>query len=94
LREESEKQRGHVVQGKWARFPRKFFCEFLAEIFFYCGRLYYTDPYSPYDSVQSYGFGIEIEVIFGTIFEDFFRFSVAIFGPYRTIRTMNYGHEK
>jgi hypothetical protein len=37
---------------------------FYAKIFFCCGRSYCMDPYSPYDYVQSiqlYGFGMEIE---------------------------------
>jgi hypothetical protein len=59
------------------------FCEFLAEIFFCYGRSYCMDPYSPYDyvqSVQSYRFGIEIEVIFDTVFKAIFRFLVVVFG--------------
>jgi hypothetical protein len=31
---------------------------------------------------------------FGTVFEAIFIFSVAIFGPYETIRIVDYGHEK
>jgi hypothetical protein len=41
-------------------------CEFLAEIFFCCGRSYCTDPY---DSVQLYEFGHENRCISGMIFE-------------------------
>jgi hypothetical protein len=47
-----------------------------------------------YDSVQPDGFGTKIEAIFGTVFEAVFRFSVVVFGPYRTVRTSVYGHEK
>jgi hypothetical protein len=53
--------------------------------------------YSSYDSVmfvQPYGFGREIEAIFGTIFKAVFRFSVAVFGPYGIVRTTDCEHEK
>jgi hypothetical protein len=52
------------------------------------------DPYSSYDSVQSYGIGTEIEAIFGSIFEAIFRFSVVVFGAYGTVRTVDCGHRK
>jgi hypothetical protein len=55
------------------------------------------DPYIPYDSVQSvqpYRFGMEIEAIFGTVFGAIFSFSVVVFGPYGTVRTVDCGHEK
>jgi hypothetical protein len=47
-----------------------FFCEFLAEIFFCCGRTYCTDPYNLYksiQSIQSYGFGTKIEKVWAQI---------------------------
>jgi hypothetical protein len=37
---------------------------------------------------------MEIEVIFGTIFEAIFKFSVVVFGLYETVRTVNCGHGK
>jgi hypothetical protein len=46
------------------------------------------DLYSPYR------FGMEIEAIFGTEIEAIFRFSVAVFGPYGIVRTVDYGHGK
>jgi hypothetical protein len=61
----------------------KIYVNFLAEIFFCCGMPYCTDPYSLYDSLQSvqpYGFGMEIEANFGTVFEAIFRFSVVVLG--------------
>jgi hypothetical protein len=67
---------------------------FWPKFFFCCGRSYCTDPYSPYGYVQSYGFGTEIEAIFGTVLEAIFRFSVVVFGPYETVRTVDCGHEK
>jgi hypothetical protein len=72
-------------------FEKKILRVFEAEIFFCCGRSYCTDPY---DSVQTYRFGKEIKVIFGTIFAVVFRLSVAVFGPYRTVRSCDCGHEK
>jgi hypothetical protein len=94
LREKSEQQRGHIFRGKWEQFPRKIFCDFWPNFFFCCGRPHCTDPYSLYDSVEPYGFGMEIEVIFGTIFEAIFRFSMAVCGSYGTVRTVDCGHEK
>jgi hypothetical protein len=54
-----------------------FFCEFLAEIFFCCGRPYCTDPYSP---VQPYRFGTKIEEISGMDFEADFCFCSLFLG--------------
>jgi hypothetical protein len=82
LRKESEQQRGHVFRGKWAQFLRKN----LVKIFFCCGRPYCTNPYSPY------GFGTEIEAILGTVFKAIFRFSMVVFGPYKTVRTADCGY--
>ena len=41
-----------------------------------------------------YRFGTEIEAFFGMVFEAIFRFLVAGFGPYGTVRTVDCGHEK
>jgi hypothetical protein len=82
LREESEQQRGHVL--------RKIFCEFLRPKYFSAvgGRTVRIR------TVCTYGFGMEIEAIFGTVFEAVFRFSVGFFGPYGTVRTSDCGHGK
>jgi hypothetical protein len=52
------------------------------------GSVQSVHPYSPYR------FGTEIEAIFGTVFEAIFRFSVVVFGPYGTVRTVDCGHGK
>jgi hypothetical protein len=44
--------------------------------------------------VQPYGFGMEIEVIFGMDFEADFSFLFAIFGLYEAFRTVDCGHGK
>jgi hypothetical protein len=44
-------------------------------------------------SVQSYGFGMKIEVVLGTIFEANFYILFVVFGPYGTVCTTNYWHE-
>jgi hypothetical protein len=60
----------------------------LAEIFFCCGKLYCTDPYS------LYRFGTKIEVIFGTDFEADFSFLFTVFGPYGIVHTVDCGNMK
>ena len=55
------------------------------------------DLYSSYDFVQSlqpYGFGTEIEAIFGMIFKANSRFFVVVSRPYRTVHTGDCGHGK
>jgi hypothetical protein len=91
LREESQQQRGHIFEGRRAQIPRKNFCEFWAELFFYCGRPYCTDPYSPHNP---YRFGMEIEAVLGTVFEADFRFLFAVSWPYGTVRTVDCWHGK
>jgi hypothetical protein len=68
------------VSSKEGMIPKKKNCEFLAEIFFCCGRLY--------------GFGIEIEAIFWHSFRGDFHIFNGCFGSYRTVCTMGCGHEK
>jgi hypothetical protein len=69
----------------------KFSVKFLAEIFFL---LWEVVLYGSVQSVQPYGFGTEIEATFGTVFEAIFRFSMVVFGPYETVRTVDCGHRK
>jgi hypothetical protein len=73
--------------------PKKFFLCFWAELFFCCGRPYCTDPYSPYNFIQLYGFGTEIEAVLGTIFKVDFRILFVVSGPYGTVRTTDCWHE-
>jgi hypothetical protein len=70
------KEGGHKSQ-------ETFFSEFWAEMFFCCGRPYYTDPYSPYDSihlVQPYRFGMEIEAFQAQISRQIFVFCSLFLG--------------
>jgi hypothetical protein len=101
LREESEQQRGHVFQRSRAQIPRKKVYVFGPSYFFCYGRLYCTDPYSPYSrtnpynyvqSVQPYIFGTKIEASLGTNFEADFRFLFAISGLYKTVYTYDCWH--
>jgi hypothetical protein len=45
-------------------------------------------------SVQPYGFGIEIKVASGMDFEEDFNFMFIIYGSYGTVRTVYYAHRK
>jgi hypothetical protein len=48
----------------------------------------------PYNFVQSYIFGMEIEIDLGTVFEVDFRLLFAVSGSYGIVRTTNCWHEK
>jgi hypothetical protein len=83
------KELGHESQKK--------ICDFWTELFFCCGRSYYTNSYrsySVYNSVQSYGFGTEIEIVLGTDFEAKVIFMFIVYGSYKTMHTIDYWHGK
>jgi hypothetical protein len=67
---------------------------FLLKYFFCCGRPYCTDPYSPYDSIQSIRIWHGNRGISGMDFEVDFCFLFVVFVPYGTVRTADYGHGK
>jgi hypothetical protein len=79
---------GTFFKEGWHKSREKFSVRFWAELIFCCGRLY-----SPYDSVQSYGFGMEIEAFWGTIFEVDFKILVVVYGSYGTVHTVVCGHK-
>jgi hypothetical protein len=76
------KELGHKSQ-------EKFFCVFLAELFFCCGRPYCTDPYSPYSTVRIWH---KNRGSFGHGFRGRFQILFVVSGPYGTVRTTDCWH--
>jgi hypothetical protein len=79
------KEIGHKSQGNFS-------FDFWAELFFCCGRPYYTDLYSLYNFIQfvlPYRFGMEIEAVLGTVFKVDFKLMFIVSKPYGTFCTAN-----
>jgi hypothetical protein len=80
------KELGHKSQGN-------FFLCFWAKLFFCCGRLYCTDPYSVYNFVHFLQIWHKIEAVLDMIFEVDFQILFIVSGSYGTICTTDCWHE-